>query len=192
MSSARDASESNLVQDGLMNDVYVPDLSLKKANELQKVEILEETVKKGSLEDLKAVLKTYRKFEMTARALGLASRYRGIEFVRELVKNGATFNYESSDALQRKYKMFQRKAGGGRYSTEYYLMLVPTKIDLEYIQHEFEYTPLIGISQMSIPDGLEKKSLTLEERIEIAKKYLKENLKYYLHINFYFHLTKKD
>ncbi len=174
MSSARDASESNLVQDGLMNDVYVPDLSLKKANELQKVEILEETVKKGSLEDLKAVLKTYRKFEMTARALGLASRYRGIEFVRELVKNGATFKYESSDALQRKYKMFQRKAGGGRYSTEYYLMLVLTTLDLEYIQRELDYTPLIGISQMSIPDGLEKKSLTLEERIEITK-FLSEN-----------------
>ena len=174
MSSASETSESNTGQNGPKNDEYVPNLSLKKANELQKVEILEETVQKGSLEDLKAVLKTYKKFEMTARALGLASRYRGIEFVRELVKNGATFKYESSDALQRKYKMFQRKAGGGRYSTEYYLMLVPTKIDLELIQRELEYTPLIGISQMSIPDGFEKKSLPLEERIEVTR-FLSEN-----------------
>ena len=43
-------------------------------------------MRKGTLEDLNAVLKTYKPFEMTARALGLAARYRGIDFVRALVR----------------------------------------------------------------------------------------------------------
>ena len=63
-----------------------PDLTLKRPSELKKVEILEETVKTGTLEDLKAVLETYQPFEMMTRALGLAARYRGLDFVRILVE----------------------------------------------------------------------------------------------------------
>lgn len=150
---------------------YQPELSLKKPNELQKVEILEEVVQKGTLEDLKAVLKTYKTFEITARALALAARYRGVEFVRELVSNGATFKYQISTSLQRKYTITQKTAAGS-YSTEYYLILVPAKLDLEFyddLYYEYDYTPMCGVSHMNISDELEKKALPLKDRIEVTK-----------------------
>ena len=164
-----------------MSDVdYKPNLILKKPNGLQKVQILEEAVCKGTLEDLKDVLRTYKTFELTARALGLAGRYRGIDFVRELVNNGATFNYECKPDLQRKYSIFQKTAAG-RYSTEYYLMLVPTRLDLNpknkgLSNFEYDYTPMYGVSYMNITGELEQGVLPLEYRLEIAK-YLSENTK---------------
>ena len=161
----------------LVGTGYKPNLSLKKPNELQKVEILEETVQKGTIEDLKAVLKAYKTFEITARALGLAARYRGVDFVRELVKNGATFQYKSDASLQRKYTMDQKTAAG-IYSTEYYLMLVPSTLDLKYHStynyYEYDYTPMYGVSHMNIPDELEKNVLPLKDRIEVAKYFARE------------------
>ena len=143
---------------------YKPNLSLKKPNELQKVEILEETVIKGTLDDLKDVIKTYKSFELTARALGLAARYRGVDFVRTLVDNGATFQYKSEASLQRKYAMDQKTAAGS-YRTEYYLMLVPSKLDLKM----HSYTPMCGVSHMNISDEMEKRVLPLDARIEVVK-----------------------
>lgn len=156
---------------------FKPNLSLKKPNELQKVEILEETVIKGTLDDLKDVIRTYKSFEITARALGLAARYRGVAFVRELVNGGATFAYKSDTSLQRKYTMDQKTAAGS-YSTEYYLMLVPTKLDLKYHStygyYEYDYTPMFGVSHMNIPDELEKNVLPLNDRIEVVKYFAGE------------------
>lgn len=158
-------------------NVYKPNLSLKKPNELQKVEILEETVQKGTLEDLKAVLEKYKTFEITARALGLAARYRGVDFVRELVNGGATFAYKHDTSIQRKYTMIQKTAAGS-YRTEYYLMLVPAKLDLKYHStydyYEYDYTPMFGVSHMNIPDELEKKVLPLKDRIEVVKYFAGE------------------
>lgn len=152
---------------------YRPDLSVKKPSDLRKVEILEETVRKGTLEDLNAVLKTYKPFEMTARALGLAARYRGIDFVRALVAQGAKFRYEDSPAMIRKYAM-QQKTVSGCYNTDYALMLVPEHLFLrEHTErgdnwYEYEYTPLCGVKAMCIPDELEARVLPMEQRVEIA------------------------
>lgn len=147
---------------------YKPDLKLKKPSELQKVEILEEVVLKGTLEDLKAVLDTYKKFEMTARAMGLAARYRGVDFVRALADHGATFRYASTSTLQRKYAMDQTTAGGC-YSTEYYLMLVPEKLTFHY-----DYTPMCGVAAMNISQEQEAKRLPMKDRLEVVK-YLAGN-----------------
>lgn len=149
---------------------FKPNVSAKKLSDLAKVELLEDTIQKGTVEDVKLVLETYKSFEMMSRALGLAARYKGLAFVKELVNAGATFNYEFSTTLQRKYKMKQDTAAGS-YRTEYYLMLVPEKLDSGYA-----YTPLCGVPAMNIPDELENNVLSVEERFEIAK-FCSENKK---------------
>ncbi len=152
---------------------YKPDLSMKRPSELIKVEILEEAVLKGTLEDLKAVLQTYKPFEMTARALGLAARYRGVAFVDALIQSGATFQYEHSGSMQRKYTPFYQTAGG-TYSTEYYLMAAPERYRFHKGEcEEFPYSPMCGVPYTGITQELEEHALPLNERLEVVK-YLSE------------------
>lgn len=170
-------SISNSLDDGV-KAAYKPNVSLKKLSELAKVELLEETIKKGTVEDVKLVLETYKSFEMMSRALGLAARYKGLAFVKELVNAGATFKYWFSTALQRKYKMYQDTAAGS-YRTEYYLMLVPERLDFKVDKwggKKYAYTPLCGVPAMNISDELENNVLSIEERFEIAK-FCSENKK---------------
>lgn len=145
---------------------YTPDLTMKRPSELAKVMILEEAVQKGTIKDLIAVLETYKAFEITARALGIAARYRGIEFVKVLLNHGASFKYKRDASMQRKYGMNQNTAAGS-YSTEYYLMIVPEKLGSDY-----GYSAMCGVPGINILPEL--KPLSLEERVEIAR-FFKEN-----------------
>lgn len=158
------------------NAVFKPNLSKKKLSEVEKVELLEETVLKGTLEDVEAVFDTYKPFELTAKALGLAARYRGLDFVKTLVEKGATFTYEDTPTIKRKYKTNQTTVSG-TYKTEYYLMLVPEKLDFEineWGESKYKYTPLCGIVHVNIPDEAEEGVLSAETRLEIVK-YLDKN-----------------
>lgn len=142
---------------------YSPNLTMKRPSELAKVEVLEEVVQKGSLKDVIDVLETYKTFEMTARALGIAARFRGIEFVKVLLDHGASFLYQTDSPMRRKYGMVQETAAG-YYSTEYYLMLVPEKLSAH------GYSPTHGFSNMTILPEL--KPLNFEKRVEIAKFFM--------------------
>lgn len=147
---------------------YKPNLNIKNPSEVKKVNILEEAVKKGSLQDLIDVLETYKEFKFTARALGIAARIRGIEFVKTLVNHGATFAYYYDDDFQREYEMYQSTATGS-YKTQYYLMLIP-----ERLYKYYGYSPMYGVSTVRIPP--QAKPLSFENRVEIAK-YFMENKK---------------
>lgn len=173
ISKDNDSGNNNTVEDIVISG-YKPDLTIKKPSELVKVEILEEVVQKGSVQDLKDVLDTYKSFEMTARALGLAARYRGVEFVKTLINHGASFKYKSEAALQRKYKMDQSTASGC-YSTEYYLMIVPEKLDLSENRWGgtvYSYSAMCGVPNIEISSDMVP--LSLEKRIEVVK-YLADN-----------------
>ena len=165
---------ASLAADG---DGYRPDLTLKKPNELKKVQVLEEAVLKGTLDDLKAVLETYQPFELTARALGLAARYRGLDFVRLLVKHGASFVYKVNGSMQTKYQIRQATKSGG-YLTLYYLMLVPEKLltDPKSARDNYSYSPMYGVSFLGITEEQEEKALSMEQRIEVTK-YLSQHKK---------------
>lgn len=143
---------------------YQPNLKIKKPSELQKVELLEEAVINGTPKDLQDVMQTYKSFEITARALGLAARYRGIEHVKVLLDNGASFIYNNTTALQRKYWMFQKTAAG-EYATDYSLALVDSSFNT------YLYSPMHGILR---PEELEKAVLPAKARTEIIR-YLVEN-----------------
>lgn len=169
-------SEEVSTVDEITDNGYKPDLSIKKPSELVKVELLEEVVQKGTLKDVTDVLETYKTFEMTARALGLAARYRGVEFVDVLINHGASFKYKSEAALQRKYKMDQSTASGA-YSTEYYLMVVPEKLDLSVSKWggtAYGYSAMCGVPNMNISSDMVP--LSLDKRIEVVK-YLAGNKK---------------
>ena len=167
-SKAKGTGEVSVVEE-ISDNGYKPDLTIKKPSELVKVEILEEVVQKGTLKDVTDVLETYKTFEMTARALGLAARYRGVDFVEALIKHGASFKYKSEAALQRKYKMDQSTASGA-YSTEYYLMIVPEKLDLSVSKWggtAYGYSAMCGVPNMNISSDMSP--LSLEKRIEVVK-----------------------
>lgn len=151
---------------------YKTNLSPKGPSEFAKVKVLEEAVQKGTLEYLQVVIDKYKNFEMTARALGLAARYRGMEFVKVLANNNATFNYNRNGAFQRKYKMTQ-KAGYGYYWTDYCFMIVPEKLNLtldKWGNSSYKNSGLCGVHKMNIVKELVP--LSLEKRIEIAKYFI--------------------
>ncbi len=135
----------------------------KKLSELAKVTLLEETVLRGTLEELRSVTEVYQPFEMTARALLLAIRYRGAEFVKVLLEAGATFAYETKPAMLGKYKM-QQTTAGGNYLTVYELAVAPEKLRKNYV-----YSPLCGIPQIGIPEESEQNVLSIDRRLESVK-----------------------
>ncbi len=71
-----------------------------------KAEILESTVINGSAEEIAAAFKELGHIEMTARALGLACRYREAKVVRTLIEHGASFDFPKSEELERRYHCY--------------------------------------------------------------------------------------
>lgn len=110
---------------------------MAKLSEQKKVELLENTVLTGTVEELIRVLEEYAPFEFTARALGYAARFRGAETVRCLIDHGATFAYEISPAFVKKYGVKTAISNAYSYNTDYSLYLLKDrKIDpnLEGVQ----------------------------------------------------------
>lgn len=95
----------------------------RKRNPQAKVELLEEAVLQGSMEDLENVYATCGDFEFTARALGYAARYRGAETVAFLLDHGASFDYKESGPMESKYR-YKRPIGCHTETTVYYLYLL--------------------------------------------------------------------
>ena len=77
---------------------------MAKISEQTKVQLLEEAVLSNDLETVKSLFKEYGNFEFTARALGLACRYAGLEMVELLIKNKSTFEYNKTPAMVKKYQ----------------------------------------------------------------------------------------
>ncbi len=77
---------------------------MAKLSELKKVELLEAAVLAGDIKQVQTLFSEHGSFEFTARALGIACRFIGAEMVKCLIEGGATFKYESTAAMVRKYK----------------------------------------------------------------------------------------
>ena len=76
---------------------------MAKLSDLKKVELLEEKVISNDKDGVRAVLDEHSPIEFTAKALGLACRFSGADMVETLIDGGATFVFEFSPALKRKY-----------------------------------------------------------------------------------------
>lgn len=93
-----------------------------------KVELLEEAVLHGTIEDLQNVFKVHGPFEFTARALAMAARCRTADYTEELLKNGATFTYEATAGFTRKYNCIIKETN--RYSYPFnYAALILERMD---------------------------------------------------------------
>ena len=85
-----------------------PELSLP-----EKTKRLEYAALNLSPEEIAGVCAEVGKLEYSARALGIACRFRGVECVRALVEGGASFRAELTNYMVETYGSY-----GGRSSTQ--------------------------------------------------------------------------
>lgn len=103
---------------------------MAKLSEQKKVELLENTVLAGTVEEVACVMDEHSPFEFTARALGYAARFRGMEMVKCLIEHGATFAYEAVPAFAKKYATKVAISNIYNYNVDYSLYLLKDqKID---------------------------------------------------------------
>ncbi len=122
---------------------------MAKLSEQKKVELLENEVLTGTVENTAKIIAEYGPFEFTARALGYAARFRGPEMVKCLIDGGAVFTYEASAAFVKKYAIKVVVSNNYSYSRDYSLYLLKDqKIDPE-------------------PDGMQ--FLSDEDRVQVLR-----------------------
>lgn len=79
------------------------EVPMAKLNAENQVLTLENTVMEGTVSDVKALFAQYRSFEFTARALGIAMRFRGLDMTQALVESGASLEYVMVRRLFERY-----------------------------------------------------------------------------------------
>ena len=72
----------------------------------EKAALLERAVLNSSVEELSNTYDELGYVEMSAPALGLACRYRGLEMVKALVEKGASFDFPSTREIEEKYHCY--------------------------------------------------------------------------------------
>ncbi len=117
--------------------------------------LLEKAVLTSSPEEISALYKQLGQVENSARALGLASRFCGLEYVKALVEGGANFTYI-------------RPEGEGGYYTLYYWL---SPLEMNKILHRafFIDTRDACFTNVVTVNGNAINVLPLEQRIEIIK-----------------------
>lgn len=149
--------------------IRTQDIKYSKLNELKKVLLLEDTVLYGTADEITEVMKKCKRFEFTARALGLACRYGGLEKVKALIGGGATFKYTPNANLNKKYKVSYKVAGNREITTAHYLVLAETEItDI------FDFTTdrnLYGMISEDLP------RISDEEKADIVEYLINSNKK---------------
>ena len=121
---------------------------------------LENMVLLDTPQELAALCKLLRKDENSCRALGLACRFRGLEYVKALVENGANFKYI-------------RPEGQGGYFSIYY-WLAPLEVNQAlrsayFINSDPCFSSVIQLTDVRGAAVKTLKTLPIEERAEIVK-----------------------
>ncbi|MDE6622536.1 MAG: leucine-rich repeat domain-containing protein, partial [Lachnospiraceae bacterium] len=135
-------------------------MDYKQISQRDKRAVLEHAVLTKSPEEISAVYRKLGHVENSARALGLACRFRGLEYVEALVGGGADFTYK-------------RPEGEGGYFTLYYWL---SPLEMNNTLHmacfldrrDACFTNVVSAGDRSLS------VLPVEQRVEIVK-YLYEN-----------------
>ncbi len=86
---------------------------------------LQKAVINSSVEEISKLYDELGDVEMSAPALGLACRFRGIDVVRALIQKGATFDFPSKRRIEETYNCYiGRKCGNHRTNYSLYLLNV--------------------------------------------------------------------
>lgn len=147
----------------------VKKVNYKKLSDLQKVELLERVIMEGNPTQVKEVLENCKTFEFTARALGIACLFGNLEIVKMLVEHGATFTFEVTPALKRKYGVTYGTTYSN-YVATYSLMLVRNGVN-PYIPSL--YASAYEIHFGSLPEFIFNET-QVNQRVDIAE-YLTQN-----------------
>lgn len=126
---------------------------------------LENMVLLGTPQEVAADCKLLRKDENSCRALGLACRFRGLEYVKALVENGANFRY------------IRPEGQGGYFSIYYWLAPLEMNQTLRsayFINSDPCFSSVIQLTNVKGAAVKTLKALPIEERAKIVK-YLCEN-----------------
>lgn len=75
----------------------------------EKAARLQHAVLNSSVEELGIIYNEFGEIEMSAPALGLACRFRGLDVVKALVEKGATFDFPSTKKNRRKISLLYWK-----------------------------------------------------------------------------------
>lgn len=97
---------------------------MAKLSEQKKVELLEAAVKENDVVTVRSLYAEHGSFEFTARALCMACRIASTEIVKELCENGASFKYEYSPALAKKYDCKIATSNRDSYPKDYNRFIV--------------------------------------------------------------------
>lgn len=135
-----------------------------------KAEILEQAVINSPLEELVKTYKELGYIEMTARALGTACRFRGLETVKTLVDCGATFDVPTAEGAEERYHCYSGTKWDN-YRTNYSLYLLNIT---KHIKGACCCKGLKLLKQVKKDDKTALKLLPDSERAEVLK-YLCEN-----------------
>lgn len=96
----------------------------KKLSEKAKTLLFEKTLLAGSVEDIKNCYESIGMIEMSARSLGMACRFKGLEYVKALVEMGFTFSFADTPSFAGKYDCAYTTAGFYRVVADYMLLLL--------------------------------------------------------------------
>lgn len=128
-------------------------------------QILDDAVLNGSPEDVTALCHRLTKGENSCRALGLACRFRGLEYVKALVKGGATFKYTRPEGQ------------GGYYAIYYWLAPLNMTKALRtcfFVNSDACFSEEISLTSFRDASFKVYHTLPTEERVKIVR-YLCEN-----------------
>ena len=89
----------------------------------ERAEQLQHAVLNCSVEEIGTIYDELKEIEMSAPALGLACRFRGLDMVKALVEKGATFDFPSTKEIEEKYHCYIGQKYGN-YRTNYAMYLL--------------------------------------------------------------------
>lgn len=142
------------------------ELTQEERADIEKVRALENATLFKTAAEVAELYKELGEVEVSACALGYACRYKGLEHVRALVENGASFKVENSTDMYRKYQCL-----GTNYAVG--LLDFNKALGRSYFIHNGELDMRIT-NLLNADNGTANLVLPLAERLEILR-YLYEN-----------------
>jgi len=144
----------------------------------EKAARLQKAVINSCVEEISKLYDALGEVEMSAPALGLACRFRGLDVVKVLIQKGATFDFPSKRRIEETYNCYiGRKCGN--YRTNYSLYL--TKVFEEDLKGAFCFKgmTLSHSAEREIGEPLE--FLADDKRIEVLECLLENSKKISFH-----------
>lgn len=128
-------------------------------------EQLEEAVINSDPDELRALYKKIGYVEFSARALGYACRFRGVDTVRALCECGATFHIPKEEAVESRYHVYSGvKYGNYRSNFALYLLNIPKQIKGSCCCKGLKF-----LKQIERTDKKKLKPIYDDERAEVLK-----------------------